>query len=673
MKTSNSDRRRLLAIAFFIFILFALLTLQFYHIQIQEGDKWSALGDRQHFFIVGEPFARGTFYANNSIKKAHPETPQRLALDIEKYHLYIDPLALPEKRKQEMSDALITMLQIPLEEEAAFREQFFKKSHSRKIKPWLDLELRNVLLEWWQDFAKHYKIPRNALYFASDYQRTYPFGKLLGQVLHTVQNQKDERTDQAVPTGGLELYFNKYLQGKPGKRRLLRSPRNSIETGQVISTPENGADIYLTVNCVLQAIVEEELERGVKKYKALAGSAILMDPKNGEILALAQYPFFFPQDYQSYFNDPLKIEHTKIKSITDAYEPGSVMKPITLAIALMANEELKERGEKPLFDPEEKMPTSNGKFPGRSKPISDTRLHYYLNMDMAVRHSSNIYVSRLVERIIERLGAPWYRSKLQFFGFGRRTGIELPSESPGLLPAFGKKYPNGHFEWSISTPFSLAFGHNLLANGLQIVRAYALFANGGHFVKPTLVRKIVRKNAEGEEELIYQRPVEKGQESQIPKEILERLIQSMKYTTKPGGTCRRGDIWGYTEVGKSSTAKKIVNGVYSERRYVPGFVGFAPVKDPAFVMMIYLDEPDYGYIQGIGKNHNGGACCAPIFRDIAKRCLEYLGVEPDDPYGYPVGDPRYRKELADWIMETQKLQEMYEKWNNKTTDSHAKK
>ena len=176
---------------------------------------------------------------------------------------------------------------------------------------WLDEETHRSVLQWWQGFAREHKIPRNALFFVKDYQRSYPYGKLLGQVLHTIQNQKDEKTDQALPTGGLELYFNSYLQGKNGKRRLMRSPRNSLETGEVIAYPEHGADIYLTINPYLQAIAEEEIERGVKKSKGKAGWAAMMDPRTGEILALAQYPSFTPPDYQNYFNDPHLIEAYK--------------------------------------------------------------------------------------------------------------------------------------------------------------------------------------------------------------------------------------------------------------------------------------------------------------------------------------------------------------------------
>jgi cell division protein FtsI (penicillin-binding protein 3) len=449
----------------------------------------------------------------------------------------------------------------------------------------------------------------------------------------------------------------------------MRSPRNEFESGEILAFPEDGADIYLTVNHCIQAIVEEELAKGVKKAKAKSGWAVMMDPFTGEILALAQYPFFYPSDYRTYFNNPAMVEDTSIKPVCNAYEPGSVMKAITISIALLANDEMAKRGEPPIFNPEEMLPCADGKFPGRPRPFDDTNKHAYLNMNMAIQKSSNIYPARLVEKIISRLGNEWYRQALsRTFGLGVKTGIELPSETAGLLPNIGKLHPNGTLEWSLATPYSLAIGYNLQANSIQLARTYAIFANGGYFVKPTLIRKIIKKGADGQEiVLVDNTSPERCQTFPrvISQNIAAKVIKAMKYATKPGGLAWRGDVWGYTECGKTSTSKKNKNGKYSETEYRGSFMGIVPVKHPAFVLLVTLDEPEYGYVAGIGKVHNGGLAAAPVFREIAKRTLEYLGISPDDPYGYPSGDPRSDKEKADWMPETRRLQEMYKKWNNK--------
>lgn len=668
LPVTSNDRKYLMVIAFIIFFFFSLLIYQFYTLQIIEGEKWSQIAKKQHFFVINEPSLRGSFYSNTSIKKGDPEIPQRFVFDIRRFHLYADPLSIPKEHHQTIVNHLLKQLELTSQERLLLPRQFSRNSHSRKLAMWLDEKKRESIFSWWQNFSKKHKIPRNALFFVPDYQRSYPFGKLLGQILHTVQQNKDTATQQALPTGGLELSLNNYLQGKPGKRVLMRSPRHSFETGIVISEPEPGADIYLTINHCLQAIMEEELEKGVKKSNAVGGWAVMMEPRTGEILALAQYPYFDPSKYQHYFNDINLIEHTKVKAISDANEPGSVMKALTLCILLQANEELKARGEKPLFEPEEMISTADGHFPGRRKELRDVSFHKKLNMWMGIQKSSNIYFARLTERLINRLGNEWYRKALQnTFGLGLKTNIELPSESEALLPRLGKKHPNGTLEWAKATPYSLCIGHNVQITSLQLTRAYAVLANGGYLVEPTLIRKIVKTKADGTQEILLDNMAAE-RISKFPKvlnsNIVNTVVTAMKYVTKPGGTSQKADIWGYTEAGKSGTPNKVINGVYSQTRYVPDFVGFTPVKDPAFVLAVILDEPEHKYIPGFGKNYMGGTSAAPVFKNIATRSLEYLGITPDDPHGYPRGDPRYDPLLADWIPETLKLQEIYEKWNN---------
>lgn len=672
--TNAADRKRLLYLSFAIFAFFSTLIAQLFTIQITDGERWTKEANKQHYFIVKEPFRRGTFISNTSIKKGHLEAPLSFVIDVQIYHLFIDPKAIPAECRTPIAKMLASVLELSPEEHKKMRAQFSRKSRSRKLAMGVDKECYDAILNWWLPYARKNDIPRNAIFFVSDYQRSYPFGKLLGQVLHTIQEVKDEATTQAVPTGGLELYFNKYLIGKQGKRRLMRSPRNALETGEIISYPEHGADIYLTINHCLQAIAEEEIAKGVIKAKAKSGWAAMMDPKTGEILALAQYPYFAPSEYQSYFNDTKLIENTKVKAITDANEPGSIVKPITVAIALKANEELARRNEPPLFDPKAKMDTSNPSFPGRRKPLKDTHFHHYLNMQMAIQKSSNIYVARLVEKIVSRLGNEWYRKVLyDDFGFGQKTGIELPSESSGVLPTIGKKHPNGALEWSKATPYSMAMGHNVQVSSMQILRAYGIFANGGYMVTPTLVRKIVKTLPDGTQKVLVDN-TSPERIKQFPRimseENVREVVKAIKYITKVGGTARRADVWGYTEAGKTGTADKAINGAYNPQFVCSSFVGFTPVKDPAFVLVVAIDEPEYGYDPVIGKKHHGGTVAAPVFREISQRALEYLGIPPDDPYGYPVGDPRYNAEKADWLPEIRQLQEIYEKWNNSKGNAH---
>lgn len=668
---SESSRRRLLVVSMGLVGLFSVLVIQYYLIQIKQGERWNKVAERQHVLSVSEPFMRGSFYSNGAVKKSHPEESQKIVLDIQKFHLFADPASIPSERREEIAAAIQQNLGLTAAQQKKVRDQLDKsKSRSRRLVHWVEPDARDRLLSWWQPLARRYRIPRNALFFVPDYQRAYPDGKLLGQVLQTVQQTRDEKTGQALPTGGLELTLDKWLRGSKGQRRMMRSPRNELETDDLVVPPENGADVHLTVNHVLQAIAEEEVAQAVKRTMAKSGWAVMMNPHTGEILALAQYPFYYPSQYTEYFNDPMKRDDTRVKAISDAHEPGSVMKPITLAVALMANEELRRRGEAQLFSVEEKIATSDGHFPGR-KPLKEITYHQYLNMNMGLQKSSNIYMARLVQRIIDRLGNDWYRKALnEVFGFGRKTGIELPGESGGVLPTPGKTHPNGALEWSLPTPFSLAIGHNVQATSLQLVRAYAILANGGRLVQPTLIRKIQKRDAEGQTQVLIDHTSEERKKSfaqVLDSSTIKPVVAAMRFVTKKGGSAFRADVPGYTEAGKTGTAEKIVKGTYSRSDHVATFVGFAPATDPAFVLLVTIDEPEHGYIPGIGKRHMGAYAAAPVFREIAKRSLAYMGVPPDDPHGYPEGDPRYDPNRANWVPEVEGLKRLYDQWNQKGT------
>lgn len=658
------ERKRLVIVACGLFALFSLLIAQFFKIQILEQEKWTHFALAQHEFLLKEPCKRGAFFACTSIRPGQQEKPQPLVFDVTKYHLFIDPVAIPEIYRDEIASHLSQFLVF----EGSIRKEFDLKSRSRRLALWIDLESKNRIMQWWLPFAKQKKIASNALFFVTDYQRSYPFGKLLGQVLHTIREMKDEATGEGLPTGGLEAYFNALLKGKSGKRKMLRSPLNQLEIDKVIESPEDGADVYLTINHCIQAIVEEELEKGVIAAQAKGGWAVMIDPLTGEIWALAQYPFFEPTNYRDYFNDPNKIEDTKVKALTDAFELGSIMKPITLSIGLKANEELAKAGKPPLFNPNDPLDVTRSIFPGRaSRPLKDLPPCKAMNLEMALQKSSNVYMAQVVDRVVSQMGSQWYHDALiNLFGFETKTQLELPAEAIGMVPQPGKCYPNGVLQWSLPTPYSLSIGYNLLATSLQMVRAYAVFASGGYLPKLTLVKKIMKND-----QVIYDGAERPPFPKVLSDEIVETVVRGMKFSTKPGGTGRLADVSGYTEAGKTGTAEKIVKGAYSKQKYISSFVGFAPAQleksgtKTRFVLIVTLDEPEPIRLEGGLKNYVGGRCAAPVFREIVSRTLEYLGVAPDDPFGYPPGDPRYNPEKADWIPEVKQLQALYEKWNLK--------
>lgn len=269
-------------------------------------------------------------------------------------------------------------------------------------------------------------------------------------------------------------------------------------------------------------------------------------------------------------------------------------------------------------------------------------------------------------RIARTMGDEWYRRQLSSFGFGKKTGIELVGECPGLLPRPGKVNAYKKLEWSKGTPYTLAMGYNIQATGAQMVRGFCALANGGVLPSLTLVRKIFRQGDDGGEEVLVDHTTDEWTKS-FPRILhpddAREVITAMKFVTKPGGTAPKADINGYTEAGKTGTTMKLVGGKYSNHAHFASFVGCAPAANPVFVLYIGLDEPRVGYVPGRGMNQQGGTCAAPIFREIGRRALEFLGVPMDDLFGFPSQDPRSDPLKADWHKENEALKLLYERWN----------
>ncbi|WP_201456813.1 penicillin-binding protein 2 [Chlamydia sp. 17-3921] len=642
-----NHRKRLTFISLGLLAIYSLLILRYYKIQICEGDHWLAEAIGQHEFRVQDPFLRGTFFGNTQLRKGGTEVLQPFAIDITKFHLCLDAVVIPESHRDIIAQKIWSFVGEGSYEN--LRSHFDKKSRYRKLCLWLNRPLHDRILIWWKSYATKYKLPSNALFFITDYQRSYPFGKLLGQVLHTLREVKDEKTGRAFPTGGLEAYFNHLLEGEPGERKLLRSPLNHLDLDRVVKIPRDGSDIYLTIDPAIQTIAEQELERGVVEANACGGRLILMNSQTGEILALAQYPFFDPADYKKFFNNKEYIEHTKVSSVSDAFEPGSIMKPITVAIALQANEEAEQKALPKLFDPQDPIDVTRTLFPGRqNSPLRDLTSNRRMNMYMGIQKSSNVYVAQLADRIMHSFDSFWYQEKLHALGFGRKTGIELPAETSGLVPSPQRFHINGVPEWSLATPYSLAMGYNILVSGLQIVRAYAAIANGGFLVRPTLVKKIISPSGE---ELILPKS---SKERVLSSSVTQEVIRAIRFTTLPGGTGFRAALEHHSSGGKTGTTEKMVLGKYDKRRHISSFIGITPVRQVGecapLVMLVSIDEPEYGFRSDGTKNYMGGRCAAPVFSRVGDRVFKYLGVSADKEKN------DYRKEVAD-------LKVLYEEWN----------
>ncbi|MEM7175258.1 MAG: penicillin-binding protein 2 [Chlamydiota bacterium] len=642
-KARSKDWRRLFILALFLLGFFCAILARFYRVQIVEGKRWQKKASAQHQVTISEPFKRGRFFATTCVKKQHVDQNYPLVIDLKRYHLHADLAVIPTSCREKLVVLLQSLLQ---EGKKKVRLPLTRKSRSYKLQSYVIESEKKAITAAWRHFAARWKLPRNALYWVEDYQRSYPYGALLGAALGAVQDERDIKTQQRIPTGGLELFFHDQLRGKTGKRLVLRSPRQALATEKIVAQAKDGEDIYLTIDPYIQTIAEQELEAAVARVKAKGGWAVMMNPNTGEIYALAQYPDFDPSHYRDYYNDPSLIDCTRIKAATDCFEPGSTFKPIALAIALIANRECIRRKEPPLFDPTEMVRCDYGVFPGRKRVLRDVGgPHRFLNFTLAIQKSSSIYVAQVNERIIERFGADWYRKKLSnIFKLGTKTGIELPGETAGFVPS-----PHRKSEWSAATRCSLAMGYNISVNAFQLLRAYAILVTGSD-VCPTLISGKNREN--------------RANKRLIDAAISRELIDALKLNTKVGGTGTRAYIPGYTEAGKSGTAEKVVNGQYAKQVHFSSYIGFCPADEPQFLLFVGIDEPAYR-LPGVGRTCFGGFCAAPAFKRIMQRTLHYLGIPPDDPYGYSALDPRFDADKADGVKEAVQLKQLYSEWNRK--------
>jgi cell division protein FtsI (penicillin-binding protein 3) len=392
---------------------------------------------------------------------------------------------------------------------------------------------------------------------------------------------------------GLEVEFDEYLKGKDGsvimQRDGLGHARPSVDYPRI--EPRNGHNLILTIDLAYQSIVEEELKRGVQKSKSSAGLAVMLNPKTGEVLALANVPGINPNDLGSY-----DINASRNRVVTDVFEPGSVFKVVTASAAY----------ENGLVTPEKKFYAEHGTYyatvSSRSKPqkITDTHPYEWLTFQQAIELSSNIVMAKVGPTIgPERL----YR-QARNFGFGIPTGIDLPGEVRGRL-----KKPN---EWSGTTLQTMAYGYEVSVTPLQIALAYAAVANKGVLMKPYIVSEVEDRDGEV---LFEQRP-------QIIRRVISEQTAAMLIQAFEGvverGTAKESHIQGVRIAGKTGTSKKVVDGHYGAGSYTGSFVGFFPIEDPQVVCLVMMDNPQ-------GGSYFGGTVSAPVFRAIADRIINTSG------------------------------------------------
>ena len=497
---------------------------------------------------------------------------RQLARSIQTVSLFLDPDGLDEatldRNAQQLAQSL-GMKQADLAKE-------FRKAHAEKrrfiwIARRLDADHANKIVAM--------NLP--GIHAELEPKRYYPNGPLAAHILGYVGLD-------GQGLGGVEQFYNTKIAGEPGRLFLERDANGkSYESYEIAAKP--GQTVVLTIDQSIQYQAEQVLQAAVQRSRAKSGTVIVLDPRSGEILALANAPTFDPNKVAA-----AKPETRSNWALQNIYEPGSTFKIVAFAAAL----------EKNLARIEERIDCQMGAITVAGRVIRDHTAFGSLTIPEALAKSSNVAAIKLGLRV----GDPTMYDYIKRFGFGSRTGIELPGETAGLLRKVER--------WQPSSIGSIAIGQEIGVTPVQMVAAFGALANDGVRIAPHLIREV--RNAEGA--VVYRAQPE--QRRVINAEIAVALRGMLEGVTLRG-TAKAAQLDGYSAAGKTGTAQKIdpKTRAYSATKHVASFVGFAPVSNPQVVIIVVVDEPAGAY--------HGGDVAAPVFREVAELILPTLGVMPD--------------------------------------------
>jgi cell division protein FtsI (penicillin-binding protein 3) len=381
---------------------------------------------------------------------------------------------------------------------------------------------------------------------------------------------------------GVELAFQQSLVGHPGSRSVIRDRRgNIIEDVGALKAPRDGKEIRLALDSKLQYLAYSQLKAAIAEHKAKAGGVVVLDAKTGEVLALANWPTYNPNN-----RDNLSGAQLRNRAFTDTFEPGSTLKPFAAALAL-------DQGR---FRPDSVINCAPGRLTIGSATISDAHPHGALTVAEVIQKSSNVGVTKMALTLPSK--DMW--EMFDAVGFGQAPRLGFPGEVTGRV----RPWKN----WRPIEQATMSYGHGISVSLIQLARAYSVFARDGDLIPLTLLK--------------VDEPVAKGAPVFSPKTARD-MRDMLEMAAGPGGTAPKARVPGYRVGGKTGTAHKLDGGGYVNK-YVSSFVGFAPVSDPRLIVAVMIDEPSAG-------QHYGGAVAAPVFSQVMGASLRTLGIPQDAP------------------------------------------
>jgi cell division protein FtsI (penicillin-binding protein 3) len=560
-KPINWFKIRIIFLSCLLFFCFVLIAGRMFQLQVLKKEQLYKLAAQQQHVQIPLVPKRGTIYDSKG---------NELAVSIEVDSVYADARKVVDVEKT--AHELTQVLQID-------RKELKQRLKSHQPFEWLQRKISSKEAER----IKALQLP--GIYFLKENRRFYPNSQLAANLIGFV----------GLDSKGLEGIEFQYDALLNGDNRVWAAERDAlgreIAMGKVpFEKEDHYRNIILTIDKPIQHITEAELDRGVEKWGARGGMAIAMDPLTGKVLAMASYPSFNPNQFIQY-----RSKSWRNGAVSDVFEPGSLFKVFLAAAAL----------EERVVRPSDSFFCEKGSYTVYDQTIHDTFKHGWLTFQQIIKLSSNIGASK----VGEKMGKERFYRYISAFGFGEKTGINLPGEGKGIL-----RHPR---HWPPVALDTISFGQGISVTGIQLVTALSAIANGGFLMRPYVVEKIT-----GEKGEIVQSFQPEIIRKVVSGETAKKVTMLLHATTEKGGTGEGAVPAGYEVAGKTGTAQKVDSLLrgYSENRYISGFMGFAPAEEPKIVLLVIIDEPQGGSY--------GGVVAAPVFKAIVEKVLPCLQVVP---------------------------------------------
>ena len=557
-------------------------------LQIEDGAEWREMAERQRQRRLHVSPKRGTLYDRNGTALAVSVEVPSVSLDAFELLRGVDDAHAPGVAR----DAALRIARALTLDAAEVERRILTRRRFAWIKRRVDkseVEAIRALGD-----AKTSRPPLHGLTVEGEGHRFYPNRELAGPLLGFVSPDGEGKD-------GLEMELDAELRGHAEEVRGLRDRSNRLIFSQGVQDEQAfaGHDVQLTIDQGIQFTAEQELDAAVRTYEANGGSAIVVDPNTGEILALANSPGYNPNDY-----GVSDVASRRNRALVDRFEPGSTMKIFTLAAGLAGR----------VIGPTQTIFCEGGTMAIDNVTIHDTHLNGWLTPTQVLAVSSNIGAAK----VGLMLGESQLYEALRRFGFGEPTGLPLPGEASGVLRARGRP-------WVSVETASASFGQGISATTIQLAMAVSALANGGKLLEPVLVKRVT----DGTGALVREGVPHVRREA-VPAAIAHTIAEMMVAVTEGQGTGVEAAIPGFHVAGKTATAQKAdpATGKYTADRFTSSFIGFVPAERPRIAIAIVLDEPALA--------RAGGYVAAPAFRRIAEATLRYLGVTPHGVQTHPI-------------------------------------